>query len=287
MAAEQIPDVRRRRLGYELRRLREGARVSLEEAADILECHRSKISRIELGYLGIRSRDVRDLLDAYGVTDETLRSHLTELARSGSTRPWWEAYGAAITPEYANYLGLESDAESLRTFETILVPGLLQTDAYSAAVIRANPRLDEQTVQALLRVRAERLSAVTRPHRPLGVRAVIGEAALRTPIGGVQVMTAQLDYLTEVGDQANVTLQVLPFSVGAHAGLCGPFTLFSFAVPEGSGMVYLEALTSSHYLEAQETLTEYASVFDSLSATALGPTASVEFITKIRDELKR
>ncbi|WP_169317257.1 helix-turn-helix domain-containing protein [Actinacidiphila oryziradicis] len=283
---EQVPTVRRRRLGSELRKLREEAGRSLEDAATILECSRSKISRIELGYLGIRVRDVRDLLDDYGVTDETLRTHLAALARDGNKRGWWDAYGQIIQPAYANYLDLESDANYIRTFQSILIPGLLQTEAYSRAVIRANPALvRDEVVDTLMKVRAERQAILTRDTEPVRFWAIIGEAALRTPIGGADVMSAQLHHLAEMVKRPNITLQVLPYSVGAHAGLSGPFVIFSFAVPNDTGVVFLENLSSSLYLETPDEAAGYTLVFDDLRSSALNPADSLEYIARITHEL--
>lgn len=286
MAAEQVPTVRRRRLGSELRKLREEAGRSLEDAAGVLECHRSRISRIELGYLGVRARDVRDLLNDYGVSNEDLRARLTELARHGSKRGWWDAYGQIIAPAYANYLELEADTDYIRAFESILIPGLLQTEDYSRAVIRANPALvRDDDVDTLMRVKIERQTILTRQDGPVRFWAIIGEAALRTPIGGTEVMRAQLDHLVEVVERPNVTLQVLPYDVGAHAGLSGPFVIFSFAVPNDAGVVFLENLSSSLYLETHDEVAGYTLVFDALRSSALNPADSLDYIAKVADEV--
>jgi transcriptional regulator with XRE-family HTH domain len=286
MAATANPTVRRRRLGSDLRKLREAAGRSLEDAAQILECHRSKISRIELGYLGIRARDVRDLLDDYGVTDEAVRSHLMALARDGSKRGWWDAYGQIIPPAYANYLGLEAEADYIRTFQSILIPGLLQTEAYSRAVIRSNPAIvRDEVIDTLMKVRAERQAILTRDAEPVRFWAIIGEAALRTPIGGAEVMVEQLAHLAGMVERSNVTLQVLPYAIGAHAGLSGPFVLFDFPTPTDTGVVFLENLTSSLYLETAEEVAGYTLVFDHLRSSALNPADSLDYIARTRAEL--
>lgn len=285
MAGEQNPTVRRRRLGSELRKLREAAGRSLEDAAEVLECSRSKISRIELGYLGIRTRDVRDLLNDYEVEDEALRTHLMALAKDGNKRGWWEAYGHIVTPPYANFLQLEADADYIRSFESILIPGLLQTEAYSRAVIRANPALvRDEEVDTLMRIKAERQRLLTHVEKPVRFWAIIGEAALRTPIGGPKVMRGQLEYLAETVEQSNVTLQVLPYAAGAHAGLSGPFVLFSYNVPNDTGIVFLENLTSSLYLETPDEVANYTLVFDALRSSALNPADSLDFVTAVAEE---
>jgi len=286
MAGEQAPTVRRRRLGNELRKLREGAGRSLEQAADVLECSRSKISRIELGYLGIRARDVRDLLEDYGVTDEAVRTYLTALARDGSRRGWWDKYGQIIPPAYANYLDLESDSNYIRTFQSILIPGLLQTEAYSRAVIRANPALiRDEVIDTLMTVRVERQSILTRDVKPVRFWTIIGEAALRTPIGGPEVMRAQLGHLAEMVQRPNITLQVLPYKVGAHAGLSGPFVIFGFDVPNDAGVVFLENLSSSLYLETKDEVADYTLAFDALRSSALNPAESLDYIDTIANEI--
>ncbi|MHB9859005.1 helix-turn-helix domain-containing protein [Streptomyces sp. YIM S03343] len=284
--AEQTPTVRRRRLGSELRKLREEAGVSLEQAAETLECSRSKISRIELGYLGIRARDVRDLLASYHLKDDELLERLTALARDGSKRGWWDAYGQIIPPAYANYLGLEADANYIRTFQSILIPGLLQTEDYSQAVMKANPAMvRDEVVDTLKKVRAERQAILTRNQDPVRFWAIIGEAALLTPVGGAEVMRAQLAHLTKMVERPNITLQVLPYKIGAHAGLSGPFLVLSFAVPNDSGVVWLENLSSSLYLDTQEEVAGYTLVFDDLRSSALNPADSLQHIARIAQEL--
>lgn len=285
MVAELNPTVRRRRLGSELRKLREAAGRSLEDAATVLECHRSKISRIELGYLGIRSRDVRDLLDDYGITDEGARTRLMALARDGRKRGWWDAYGKTLGPAYTNYVGLEADADYIRTFESILIPGLMQTEDYSRAVIRANPAMvRDEEVDALMAIRTERQLILTHNESPVRFWAIIGEAALRTPIGGPKVMRAQLEYLAKAVEHPNITLQVLPYSVGAHAGLSGPFVVFAFNMPNDTGVVFLENLTSSLYLETPDEVAGYTLVFDDLRSSALNPADSQDFISTVAEE---
>jgi hypothetical protein len=258
---------------------------SLDDAAAVLECSRSKISRIELGSLGIRSRDVRDLLDDYGVTDAVLRDHLMTLAKDGAKRGWWQQYSDIIVDGYASFIGLEADAEFIRTFETVLVPGLLQIEPYSLAVIRSGIfTMRDEDVDAMVRIKMERQRILGHVLRPVRLWAVICEAALRTPIGGPDVMRAQLEHLTKVVERPNITVQVLPFAVGAHAGLSGPFSVFAFGGPLDSGGVFLENLTNSIYLDRQDEVAGYSALFDNLRSVALNPADSLDLITEIADE---
>lgn len=165
-------------------------------------------------------------------------------------------------------------------------PGLLQTEAYSRAVIRANPALvRDEDVDTLMRIKLERQRILTHVEKPVRFWAVIGETALRTPIGGPDVMRAQLDYLTKVVEEYNITLQVLPYSVGAHAGLSGPFVTFSYNVPNDTGVVFLENLTSSLYLETPSEVAAYTLVFDNLRSSALNPADSLDCIVAIANEV--
>ncbi|MDB1088072.1 helix-turn-helix transcriptional regulator [Streptomyces sp. ACA25] len=282
--ASGSPTARRRRLGSELRNFRKEAGKTLDDAADVLECHRSRISRLETGHLPIKRRDVEDLLDLYGVTEDGIRATLSAMARRSNQQNWWEEYG--LDPTYENLLGLESEATYIRSFETVLVPGLLQTDDYTKAVIRANPAMvSEDSVDKLLRVRAERKTILTRKESPVRFWAIVGEAALRTPVGGSGVMTAQIEHLAKMTEQPNITLQVLPYRSGAHAGLSGPFVIFAFPMPGDREIIFLENLTSSLYLEKPSTVEEYTLVFDVLRSSALNPGDSLDLVNEIRRAL--
>ncbi|MGW1993065.1 helix-turn-helix domain-containing protein [Embleya sp. NPDC001921] len=278
MAAEQPPTVRRRKLGSDLRRLRTAAGKSLDDAAAVLECHKTKVSRIENGRLAVRARDVRDLLDLYEVTDPQLRATLERLAREGKKRGWWEEFGTLLPPKSVGYLGPESDANYIRAFQMVLIPGLLQTDEYTRAVVNANPDSSPDAVEALLHVRKERKAILTRDDQPVRFWGIVAESALRLPVGGRGTMAAQLWHLWDMTQLPNVTLQVLPESRGAHPGMSGSFVIFSFPLVGDTDVVYVENLTSALYLEEMTDTRNFTLVFDELRSISLTPAESVEFI---------
>ncbi|MEU8134469.1 helix-turn-helix domain-containing protein [Streptodolium elevatio] len=286
MPALPGPSVRRRQLGNALRKFREGAHLTAEDAARVLDCHASKLSRIENGQSGVRARDVRDLLDRYGVDDAAARTALEALARSSYQRGWWHDYSDALDPGYTDLIALEATASDVRNYQTLLVPGLLQTESYLRAVIDAHPNgYAEEQVRQRLDVRAARQQALTRESSPLRLWTVVHEAALRHAIGGARTMREQLAHLREFARVPNVTLQVLPFEVGAHPGLNGPFALIGFPELRDLDVVYLETLTSSLYVEAPEQVRQYADVFEHLRAVAASPKRSLAFIDRLRDDL--
>ncbi len=221
MAGAQSPTVRRRRLALELRRLREAAKLTCEEVAEQLECSASKISRVETGRVSVSPRDVRDMLEIYGVPEDQ-RDSLVQLARESRQKGWWHAYGDSVQPHFATYLGLESAASEIRIYEVNLIPGLLQTEDYARAVITAgmvnSPR--DPTSSAGSRC-GWSASALTRSSPPK-VWAVLDEAALRRQVGGPEVMRVQLEYLRELSGLRNVSLQVIPFGGGAHPAMGRP-----------------------------------------------------------------
>ncbi|MGW5370163.1 helix-turn-helix domain-containing protein [Streptomyces sp. NPDC004009] len=280
------PAVRRRKLGAELRALRTGAGLTSGEAARLVGWHQSKVSRIETGASGVRAADVRLLLDAYGVDDRQLRELLLALTGSedaGGRNRWWHAYRGVLPPTYRDFISLESQASGMRTLETTVVPGLLQTPEYARAVTRAAVGgVDEERLDALVEVRLARQD-VLRSEPPLELTAVLDEAVLRREVGGPGVMARQLDRLVEAARLPQVRLQVLPFSAGAHVGLTGPFVIFSFPRTSDLDVVVLDQLTSSLYLERKEDLMAYTEAFDSLRFHALSPEDSLDYIAGIGD----
>jgi transcriptional regulator with XRE-family HTH domain len=280
------PAVRRRKLGAELRTLRTGAGLTSGEAARLVGWHQSKVSRIETGASGVKPADVRLLLDAYEVRDAQLRELLLMLAGSGDDGDrsrWWHAYRGVLPPTYRDFISLESQASAMRTLETTVVPGLLQTAEYARAVTRAAVHdLDEERLDALVEVRLARQD-VLRSNPPLELSAVLDEAVLRREVGGPQVMARQLERLTEAARLPQVRLQVLPFGAGAHVGLTGPFVIFSFPSTSDLDVVVLDQLTSSLYLERKEDLMAYSEAFTTLQAYALSPEDSLDYIAGIGD----
>ncbi|MGW3951634.1 helix-turn-helix domain-containing protein [Streptomyces sp. NPDC004752] len=275
------PAVRRRKLGAELRALRTGAGLTSGEAARLLGWHQSKVSRVETGASGVKPTDVRLLLDAYGVRDTQLCELLMVLAGSedvGGRHRWWHAYRGVLPPTYRDFISLESQASGMRTLETSVVPGLLQTPEYARAVTRAAvDGLDEDRLDTLVEVRLARQD-VLRSRSPLELTAVLDEAVLRREVGGPDVMARQLERLTEAARLPQVRLQVLPFAAGAHIGITGPFVIFSFPSTADLDVVVLDQLTSSLYLERKEDLRAYTDAFNTLQIRALSPKDSLDYI---------
>ncbi|OLZ72147.1 transcriptional regulator [Streptomyces sp. IMTB 2501] len=280
------PAVRRRKLGAELRMLRTGAGLTSGEAARLVGWHQSKVSRIETGASGAKPADVRLLLDAYEVRDGQLRELLLMLAGSeeaGDRHRWWHAYRGVLPPTYRDFISLESQASAMRTLETTVVPGLLQTPEYARAVTRAAVTdLDDERLDTLVEVRLARQD-VLRTERPLRLSAVLDEAVLRREIGGPEVMARQLERLMDAARLPQVRLQILPFGAGAHVGLTGPFVIFSFPSTSDLDVVVLDQLTSSLYLERKEDLMAYSEAFDTLRMHALSPKESLDYIAGIGD----
>jgi transcriptional regulator with XRE-family HTH domain len=280
------PAVRRRKLGAELRTLRTEAGLTSGEAARLVGWHQSKVSRIETGASGVKPADLRLLLDAYGVRDRHLRELLLMLTGSedaGGRHRWWHAYRGVLPPTYRDFISLESQASAMRTLETTVVPGLLQTPEYARAVTRAAVKgLAEDRLDTLVEVRLARQD-VLRSNPPLVLSAVLDEAVLRREVGGPGVMARQLERLTEAARLPQVRLQVLPFAAGAHVGLTGPFVIFSFPSTSDLDVVVLDQLTSSLYLERKEDLVAYSEAFSTLQFHALSPEESLDYIAGIGD----
>jgi transcriptional regulator with XRE-family HTH domain len=284
MGTENSPTVRRRRLALELRRLREAARLTCEEVAEHLECSASKISRVETGRVSVSPRDVRDMLELYGVPADQ-RESLVQLARDSRQKGWWHAYSDTMQPQMATYIGLESAASEIRIYEVSLIPGLLQTEDYARAVIRAgmvnSPAEDIERRVALLMARQP---AVVRDDPPK-VWAVLDEAALRRRVGGSGLMRLQLEHLLAQAALPNVAVQVIPFAGGAHPAMGRPFIILVFPERVDTDVVYLEDLTSALYLEDVAEVDRYNVFFNHLRATALSFDDSAALITSVLKEM--
>jgi transcriptional regulator with XRE-family HTH domain len=265
-------------LGAQLRRLREAKQITLEDAGYVIRASGSKISRLETGRVGFKSRDIADLLTLYGVTDEQERTTLQELARQASAVGWWHDY-ADVTPNWFEpYVGLEEAAASIRSYEIQFVPGLLQTPDYARAVaLLGHPPRSGEAVERRVRLRMARQAVLTRPS-PVHLWAVLDEAVLRRPIGGADVMRGQLEHLIEVSARSNVSLQVVPLDMGGHAAAGGPFSILRFGERDLPDLVYLEQLTSALYLDKRDTVDHYLVVMDRLCVEALSTSNSVDAI---------
>ncbi len=273
--ARHGPTVRRRRLGAELRRLREESGLTIERVAKSLECSDSKISRIENGQVGASPRDVRDMLELYEV-DAQQRDALIEIAREARQKGWWHAY--RDVPVVPASIGLEEGATALRMYAALLVPGLLQTRDYAIAVLRAlQPSLDAEQFERWVDLRLRRQSLLDRAGAP-ALWTILDEAVLRRPVGGAEVMRDQLRRLAEASERPNVTLQVLPFAAGEHAGMDGGFTIFGFSRSADSDVVHLDNSSGDLYLEDPEEIRRYNEVFDQLKTAALRPDDSLALV---------
>ncbi|AEB45082.1 helix-turn-helix transcriptional regulator [Micromonospora gifhornensis] len=275
------PTVLRMLLGAQLRRLRESRGVTRESAGWEIRSSESKISRMELGRVGFKERDVADLLTLYGVTAEQERAALLKLARDANNPGWWHRYGDVLPSWFQSYLGLEAAAALIRSYEVQFVPGLLQTREYARAVVllghgRASPDEIERRVD----LRMHRQELLRRP-RPPRLWAVVDEAALRRPIGGPTVMRGQLQALLEATRTPNVRLQVIPFAAGGHAAAGGAFTILRFGDQDLPDIVYIEQLTSALYLDKREDLDFYAVAMERLCVEAEPPERTPEILKRM------
>ncbi len=281
MAGNVNPTVRRRRLGQELRRLREERAMTAEEVADRLLVSQSKISRLENGRRSISPRDVRDLCGVYGVQDQRLIDSLMQMARESRQQGWWHAF-AELSPTYSVYIGLETDASSLRVFEPQVIPGLLQTADYATAVITgALPEVGPDEVGSRVQVRMRRQQRLWDEKNPLRLWAVVDEAVLRREVGGARVMLEQMRRLSECAALPHVTLQVLPFSAGAHPGVNGQYAILEFPEASDSTVIYLEGGTSDLYLEKPHDVQYYSVMYEHLRAQALSSEETRSFIDEL------
>ncbi|MET9507555.1 helix-turn-helix transcriptional regulator [Streptomyces flavidovirens] len=256
--------VRRILLGSQLRRLRESRGVTREAAGYSIRASESKISRMELGRVSFKARDVEDLLTLYGVTDGTERESLLSLAREANVAGWWHSYGDVLPGWFQTYIGLEGAASLIRIYEVQFVHGLLQTESYAHAVVsRGIPHASAAEIDRRVALRLERQKVLVSERAP-HFHAVLDEAALRRPYGDRAVMRGQLQHLIEVSEQPNITLQVMPFSFGGHAGESGAFTMLQFPESDLSDLVYLEQLTSALYLDKREEVAQYQRVMERL-----------------------
>jgi hypothetical protein len=266
--------VRRILLGSLLRRLRESKNIAMREAGYHIRATESKISRLETGKVSFKERDVADLLTFYGVLDEKERDQVLDLVREANTLGWWHSFGEVLPPWFEAFVGLESAAAVVRTYEVQFIPGLLQCPEYVSAVVSANRTLTTAELDRRVELRMRRQETLQRENGPV-LWVVLDESALRRPMGGPDVMRTQIRYLIEQAARPNVTIQLLPYSVGAHAAEGGAFTLLRFAEADLPDVVYLEHLTGAQYIEKAEDVEHYARAMDRISVDALHPDATI------------
>ncbi|HEY8472032.1 MAG TPA: helix-turn-helix transcriptional regulator [Natronosporangium sp.] len=275
------PTVLRILLGRQLRRLREAKGVSREAAGWEIRASESKISRMELGRVGFKTRDVADLLTLYGVTDPHEREALLAVAEQANTPGWWHRYNDTLPKWFESYLGLEGAASLIRTYEVQFVPGLLQTPDYARAVIAlGHGGAPAAEIERRVALRMERQQVLTRPDAA-HLWVVVDESALRRPMGGREVMRGQLAALIKATTQPNITIQVLPFEAGGHAAAGGAFTVLRFPEPDLPDVVYMEQLTGALYIEQREEVDAYIKVMERVCVEADPPDRTVETIERI------
>jgi transcriptional regulator with XRE-family HTH domain len=281
---EQNPTLRARRLAAELQRRREATGMSREEVARQLEWSTSTLFRIETGRSRPQPGNVRMLLELYGVTGPE-RDGLIQLTREARQPGWWHSFRDVLPNPYEVYIGLEAGAASIRNFEPVVVPGLLQTADYAREIFRNGPiELDPDEVERLLEVRLARQEILARDDRPR-LWAVIDEAVIHRVVGGIEVMRGQLRHLVNASQQGKTTIQVMPYRAGAHAGTIGAFVILDFSEPTDPAVVYVETLAGDIYLEERSDVDRYILAFDRLVAAALHPDDSVQLIEQVANSL--
>ncbi|MGW0081135.1 helix-turn-helix domain-containing protein [Streptomyces sp. NPDC003393] len=279
MASNVNPTVRRRRLGQELRRLRELKGMTAEEVAERLLVSQSKISRLENGRRSISQRDVRDLCGVYEVEDHRIVDSLMQMAKDSRQQGWWHSFGDI---PYSVYIGLETDAASLRVYDPQVVPGLLQTRQYAEALIAgALPETAPADIDKRVQVRMRRQERISATENPLRLWTVLDEATLRRVVGNRSLMREQLEHLVEQSQLPHVTVQVIPFDMGAHPGLNGQYAILEFPDAADSSVVYIEGVTSDLYLEKANDVQKYSVMYEHLRAQALNVEQSRQFIADI------
>lgn len=284
MPDRHSPTLRRRRLSAEIRRLRDEAGLSSVEVTKRLDWSSGKLTRFERGeWKRPNPRDVQDLCDVYGVTDARRREYLIQLARDGRLKGWWDPYHSMLSEAYSTYIGLEAEAATVFNFEPLMIPGLLQTEAYARALGRGNAReIEPSEIDKRIEIRMERQAAL-RTADALRLWAVIDEAAVRRSVGGPEVMRDQMDAIVQAAELAKVTVQVIPYGVGAHASMTGGFAIIGFREPEDPDAVYVETPAGELFVEDAEEVDRFHVASQHLQSNALSPSDSLAFIrTEIR-----
>jgi transcriptional regulator with XRE-family HTH domain len=279
------PTVLRIMLGNRLRRLREAKGLTRQTAGYAIRASDAKMSRLELGRVGYKQRDVADLLTLYGVEDAAERERYLDLAQQANAPGWWQKYGEVLPSWFETYVGLEQAASVIRSYQVQFVPGLFQTDEYARSVILlGHPSVAESEMDMRANLRMERQGVLTALDAPR-IWAVIDEAALRRPVGSSAVMRGQMRRLIELAHMPNITLQIVPFKAGGHAAAGGPFSILRFSDPDIFDVAYLEQLTSAVYLDKATDVGNYLMVMDRLCAEATSPPKTVQLLEGLLKEL--
>jgi transcriptional regulator with XRE-family HTH domain len=281
MSVDEGPTLRRRRLGAELKRFREAAGLTQEYVSRYFEWHAAKVTRIETARVAVTARDVRDLLTLYGVQDEAYREALMTLARQSRERTWWTDYRDIMRP--GNFVGLEAEASSMRVWEPIVLPGLLQTEAYMRALMRTGRSSDPpESIDRRVALRLKRQDRLTGSN-PLTLSAIVDESVIRRVVGGADVMGDQLRHVLARAQLPNVTLQILPFDAGEHPFLGGSAALLEFRETTHLDILYLEGLAGDYYEEQPLEVARYRNELERLSSMALDRRMSVKMIENLLD----
>jgi len=279
------PTVLRILLGAQLRRLREAAGVSREDAGYHIRASGSKISRMELGRVSFKERDVTDLLEYYGVRDPAQVESLIQLTRDANAQPWWQRYQDVVPDWFQVYVGLEEAAQLIRVYEMQFVPGLLQTEEYARAVVaQGAPGLEPEEVDRRVALRMGRQKLFNKDNAPR-LWAIVDEAALRRPMGGRDVLAAQIERLMDAVGEPNITLQIMPFRYGGHAAEGGAFTIMRFPEADLPDIVYMEYLTGALYLDKPDEVERYAAVMERLSVAGTSPDRTREILAAMLKEI--
>ncbi|MEU0074278.1 helix-turn-helix transcriptional regulator [Streptomyces sp. NPDC006332] len=275
------PTARRRRLSIELKKLRENSTRTCAQVGEALDWSGSKVNRMETGSGRVQPSDIDALCRFYGTTDE-LRDFLKSLAREAKTRGWWQVHGSGV-PEWFNiYIGLEQEASTFRQYQCELIPGLMQTEAYTSELHKTGAHMSAEDIGKAVRVRMERQTLLTGTHAP-DAWFVVNEAALRHVIGDQALMREQLERVLDSAELPSVTLQVLPFDSGTYPAT-GSFTMLGFPDQEDPDLVYRDGITDAVYLEGEHHVREYTRAFDGLRAAALSPQRSTQLINSVLKE---
>jgi transcriptional regulator with XRE-family HTH domain len=278
------PTARRMILGSQLRRLREEAGVTRQQAGYNIRGSESKISRLELGRVGFKERDVTDLLTMYGVEDATERQTFLDMVKQSNEPGWWRRFGETMPNWFTDLVGLEEAAARIQIWEPLYVSGLLQIEGYARAIFsHGRPEMADDRVDQLVALRMRRQKMFSRPDAPR-VWMVLDESVLHRPIGGVKVLKRQIEYLLEMSALPHVSVQVLPYS---RSGLSAEhaFSLLRFGEPELPNIAYVEYLTGAHYIEKREEIEKYSRALDMLAVDAETPDRSRSMLAKRRQEI--
>jgi transcriptional regulator with XRE-family HTH domain len=279
------PTVLRMLLGAQLRRLRDAAGITRDDAGYHIRASGSKISRMELGRVSFKERDVTDLLEYYGVTDLAEREKLVQLTREANATPWYQKFQDVVPDWFHVYVGLEEAAQLIRVYEVQFVPGLLQTEEYArAVVVQGSPGVDPDEVERRVALRMGRQKLLTRENPPR-YWVIMDEAALRRPMGGRDVHVAQIERLIDLVGEPNITLQVMPFRYGGHAADGGAFTIMRFPETDLPDVVYMEYLTGAHYIDKPEEVERYAAVMERLSVAGTSPDRTREILAAMLKDI--